>query len=194
LTLPAWFSAALPVYGLAALFAAMVLEGPLATVLGAFLAARGLFGLGQIYLLALAADLSGDTLLYILGRLGRIPPRLWRGTKGLRRRKRALWLQAHLHEHAARLLVTGKLTHALGFLVLIASGAARLPFLPFLGWNLLAALPKTALFTLAGYFGGAFYQHIDFYLWLFSCIAFCGLVIAIGAWVRFRIVPYLPED
>ncbi|TDR79926.1 DedA family protein [Paludibacterium purpuratum] len=194
MTLTAWLPAALPVYGQPALFAAMVLEGPLATVLGAFLASRGLISLPQVYLLAIAADLAGDTLLYVLGRLGRVPTRLWRGARGLRRRRRALWLQAHLRQHAGRLLIAGKWTHALGFLVLIAAGAARLPFLPFLGWNLMATLPKAALFALLGFFGGAAYQRIDVYLWLFGCTAFAALLVVAGAWLRYRILPYLPED
>ncbi|MBV8045775.1 MAG: VTT domain-containing protein [Paludibacterium sp.] len=194
LTSPAWLSAALSVYGLPALFAAMVLEGPLATALGAFLAAQGFFHLSQVYLLAIAADLTGDSLLYLLGRLGRVPARLWRGARGWHRRRRALWLQAHLQRHAGRLLVMGKLTHALGFLILIAAGAARLPFLSFLGWNLLATLPKSALFAVVGFFGGAAYQRLDFYLWLFSTAALAGLFATACAWLRYRVRPYFPED
>ena len=87
--LPVWLAAAVPLYGLPALFAAMVLEGPLATVLAAFFASRGLLGISQVFLLALAADLTGDTLYYLLGRMGRVPACLWHGDKGARRRKRA---------------------------------------------------------------------------------------------------------
>ncbi|WP_215782111.1 DedA family protein [Paludibacterium sp. B53371] len=192
--LAAWLPAALPLYGWPALFAAMVLEGPLATVLAGFMAAQGLVSLPGIGLLAVLADLSGDTLLYMLGRQGRVPSRVWRGRRGLLRRKRALWLQAHLRQHAGRLLVAGKLTHAMGFLVLIAAGAARLPFLPFLGWNLLATLPKVAIFAGLGYFGGAAFQRIDHALWLFSCLAGAGLLLAAWLWIRYHILPHLPEE
>ena len=45
-------------------------------------------------------------------------------------------------------------TQALGSLVLYFAGAIRMPFARFMAWNLLATVPKTALFELVGYFLG----------------------------------------
>lgn len=181
-----WISSSIADYGYAALFAASMLEGPIATVIGAFLASQGLLELSGVYATVVLGDLSGDLLYYGIGRLGR---RRWRGVFSLRRQRHLAALQAYLHKHAGKTLLVGKLTHAAGFLVLLAAGASRIPLQRFLGYNLLGTLLKSAAFALLGYFAGAAYHRIDTYLWLASCaaISLTGLVAGILLRRRFTL-------
>jgi membrane protein DedA with SNARE-associated domain len=181
-------------HGYFALFAVMMLEGPLASVAGAFLAAAGLLRIEIVFALALLGDLAGDALLYAIGRYSRMAGCCWHWQGISRLRPRLQHLKLRFHTHPGRILIAGKLTHAAGFLVLLAAGAARLPFLPFLGFNLLATLPKASFFLLLGYFAGAAYRRIDFYLWLFSCLSFALIAAGCIVFVRRRLKSFSPEE
>ncbi len=188
-----WVSSSIASYGYAALFAAAVLEGPIATVIGAFLASQGLLEPSGVYATVVLGDLAGDLLYYWAGRFGSQPGRRWRSRLSLGRRRHLEALQAHLHRHAGKTLLFGKLTHAAGFLVLIAAGAAQVPLPRFLGYNLLGTLLKSAAFVLLGYFAGAAYHRIDTYLWLASCAVIALIGIAAGVLLRRRYLPDLSE-
>jgi membrane protein DedA with SNARE-associated domain len=179
-----WISSGIADYGYMALFAAAALEGPIATVIGAFLASQGLLEPSGIYATVVLGDLAGDLLYYGIGRFGSLHGRRWRGALGPRRRRHLAVLQAYLHKHAGKTLLIGKLTHAAGFLVLLAAGAARIPLQRFLAYSLLGTLFKSAAFVLLGYFAGAAYHRIDSYLWLASCAAFVLICVAAGVLLR----------
>lgn len=179
-----WISSGIASYGYAALFAASMLEGPIATVIGAFLASQGLLEPGGVYATVVLGDLAGDLVYYGVGRFGSMVRRRWRGALGLNRRRQLAVLQAYLHQHAGKTLLIGKLTHAAGFLVLLAAGAARIPLRRFLAYSLLGTLLKSAAFVLLGYFAGAAYHRIDSYLWLASCAVLALACVAAGVLLR----------
>lgn len=188
-----WLHSAVSSYGYIALFLAMVAEGPIATVVAAFLASSGLLRIDAVFALAVAGDLTGDMLLYGLGRFGLVP-----GWRRLRRpdsprQRQFARLKAHFEANAARFLVIGKLTHAAGFIVLLAAGAARVPMRLFVGCNLLATLPKAALFCALGFFAGSAYRRIDFYLWLVSCCVFVVIAGCAAVYLR-RHAKLFPEE
>lgn len=146
-------------YGLVVLAPLAVLEGPIVTVIAAWLASQGLLGLPSVFVVVVAADLIGDGLLYGLGRgaLGRVSPR-WRKGLGLRPNRMAALVET-FHSKGGRVLLAAKWTHAAGLPVLVAAGAARMPFWRFLQFNLLATVPKSLLFMIIGYtFGSAHAQ------------------------------------
>lgn len=179
------------IYGYAALFIAALVEGPMASVIGAFLASRGLLDLGGVYLISVLGDMGGDMILYGVGRSSRLARAFLRKRLDVAEHHRLLSLWQGFQTHPGRVLVTAKLTHAAGFLVLLSAGAARIPLKVFLGFNFLATLPKSAVFVLLGYFAGAAYNHIDFYLWLFSCGVILALVIGCLYYAR-RVVKLEP--
>lgn len=193
MTTPDWIASAISTYGYAALFLATVVEGPIATVIGAFLAAQGLLQVDLVYAIAVAGDLVGDLLFYLVGRSGKLGGHVGWNRLNERRRKRLAVLREQLRAHPAGPLLLGKLTHAAGFLVLLAAGAARVPIVPFLGFNLLGTLPKVALFVLIGYFAGAAYNRIDTYLWIASCALFVVVLLGIGLYLRRRLALDPPE-
>ncbi|HEY0207735.1 DedA family protein [Acerihabitans sp.] len=182
--MPEWILTAISSYGYAALFIAVLVEGPMATVFGAALASQGLLHIGGVFAVSVAGDLTGDVILYGLGRSGRVTTSLLGRRFGLRDGGRLAPFLARFRAHPGRILVTAKLTHAAGFLVLLSAGAAKIPFWLFLGFNLLATLPKSGLFVLLGWIAGAAWARIDFWLWLFSCVFLAALGIAVLIYLR----------
>jgi membrane protein DedA with SNARE-associated domain len=171
-------------HGLWLMFPLAVVEGPIITVIGGALARAGVLPVAGIYLVAVIGDLAGDAVMYGLGRLAPwLPPRL-RARLGLRP-DRLDRLAAHFRVRGGITLVIGKLTHSAGFAVLVAAGAARMPFGRFLAINLAATLPKAAALLLLGYALGAAAGRVDDAILVASLamLALLGL-----AWVAVRLL------
>ncbi|SFQ56385.1 DedA family protein [Donghicola eburneus] len=160
-----------------------VLEGPIVSVISAWLAQRGLFDLTQLILVLVLADLAGDALLYALGRWGlHLLPATWLRRVGLREGRLRLMSRKFGHQ-GGRILTLGKLTHVAGAAVLVAAGLARMPFAAFMLYNTLATIPKTLAFVALGYLIGHTYRLI--YLWLSnaSLAVLAAMAIALAAWM-----------
>lgn len=147
--------------GLAVLAPVAVIEGPIVTVIAAWLASQGLMSLWAVIAVVVAADLVGDVGLYALGRwgIGRLPAR-WLARIGLTR-DRLEGLTDHFEGRGGRTLLLGKITHSAGFAVLAAAGMAKMPMLRYLLFNLLGTVPKSLLFAGLGYAFGAAYASIN---------------------------------
>jgi membrane protein DedA with SNARE-associated domain len=172
-------------YGLWILAPVSVIEGPIATVIAAWLAHQGYLNIVAVYLVCVLGDLVGDSLLYAVGRFGAgsLPPRLsrWLGMTTARQ----IALTEHFRTMGGRTLLFGKWTHSAGMAILIASGMAQMGFGRYLWFNLLGTLPKTLIFTLVGYFLGATYGLIDTYIYQGSLILL-GLMVLIAGTCLFR--------
>lgn len=141
-------------HGLWLLFVLTVIEGPVVTLIGAAMAGRGLLDPVAVFGVALAGDLAGDAVLYAIGRLS---PRLTQRLGGPRAdaaRARISGLGAMMQAHGWQVIALGKLTHVAGFAVILAAGAARLPFRLFLLVSAAATLPKVGALMLAGWIAG----------------------------------------
>lgn len=171
-------TAFLAAHGLWLLGPVALVEGPLATLVAGALAGKGTLSLGGVITVATLADLAGDSVLWLVGRhlRHRIPRRF------IRRLHPTIPL-SDLRRNAGRILVFGKLTHCLGAPLLVASGMARVPFLPFLGFNLAATIPKITAFALLGW---AFGTTIGQCSWLVpASLAVFALTLATAfLWLR----------
>lgn len=146
------------------LFPLVVVEGPIATVLAGFLASVGQLNLLLTYGVIVVADVTGDSLYYAFGRYG--------GRKFIERWGRFVGIkmqavermEKHFKQHAGKTLVIGKVTHAVGAVVLVAGGIAKVPFWKFVWYNLLPTIPKSLLLLLLGFYFGQAYAKINTYL------------------------------
>ncbi len=131
------------------------------TVFAAFLAAQGILDVFAVAATVIAGDLAGDVLIYGVGRwlLGRLPWRL--SIRSQASRNRIKLLCTDITRRAGHFLLIGKLTHAVGFAVLLAAGAARIRISVFVFYNLLGTLPKSCLLVVIGYFFGRFYLDLS---------------------------------
>lgn len=165
-------------HGLWLLAPIAVLEGPIVTVIAAWLASQGILNLWAVIAIVTAADLVGDVGLYALGRwgLGRMPARL-RIRLGLTDERLAS-AAAHFEGRGGRTLLFGKITHSAGFAVLIAAGIARMPVARFFWFNLLGTVPKSLAFVALGYAVGQSYASIDG--WITKGTLIMGAVLIAG--------------
>lgn len=172
-------------YGLWILAPFAIIEGPIATVLAAYLAHEGYMNVVAVFVVCVAGDLIGDALLYLVGRYGagRLPPAITQRLGMTQARKLAL--TQHFTAKGGRTLMFAKITHSAGLPILIASGMARMNFTLYMWYNLLGTLPKTAFLVLIGYYFGAAYGLIDAYIYRIS-LALLFLVIVGGGYYMWR--------
>ena len=172
-------------HGLTLLAPLSILEGPIVSILGGYLAGQGLLNLWAVLIVVVIGDLAGDALLYVVGRRGgrllpaRLRERLFQRNAGLQAR-----LIREIEDHGTRLLVIGKLTHGAGFAVLLAAGAARFPFLRFVLINLLATLVKSAALVGLGWWLGDRWQHAEVWMDRAIVLAVVLTVVAVGLWLH----------
>ena len=144
------------------LFPLAVVEGPIVTVIAAYLASLGYLEVPKVYFVVVLADLVGDTVLFVLGRF-------WHrltSTGGALRfgvdDQRLARLEDHFRLHGGRTLLFGKLTHSAGFLILLAAGASGMSLLRFIYYNFLGTIPKSLFFIFIGYTFGYAYSGVRF--------------------------------
>ncbi|OCX66809.1 hypothetical protein BFP70_01255 [Thioclava sp. SK-1] len=174
--------ALLSTHGLMLVGGLAIVEGPIVTVLAAWLASQGIFDIWRLLIVVIVADVLGDIVYYLIGRrgLGIVPAR-WRSRLGLDQ-KRLRKMLRHFRAKGGRTLVMGKLTHSAGAAILVAAGIARMPFVPFLMYNFIASIPKSAAFVALGYFVGSAYARIDGWIARGSLILLIALVVAGAVW------------
>ncbi|MBU6297577.1 MAG: DedA family protein [Alphaproteobacteria bacterium] len=171
-------------YGYLALFIAVAVEGPIMTIIGAFVAGQGYLDIVAVYAVAAAGDLFGDLVYYGVGRLGQrgAPAKVWR-IFGLTSERLAHAVR-YIERHGAKILLFAKYTQT-GFLILPASGAARMPIEKFLWYNTLGTIPKSFALVLIGYYFGYAYKSIDNYFTKVSLLFF-GTLCIVGAYFMIR--------
>ena len=164
-----------------------VIEGPIVTVIAAYLAKLGYMQIFAVYAVCVLGDLIGDAMYYWIGRLGpALLPETWLTRLGMTQ-ARKLSLEGHFASKGGRTILLGKWTHSAGLPIMLASGAARMNFSAYMAYNLLGTLPKTALFTLVGWFIGSAYAAVDTWIWRISLGLVVGLaVVLLAIWQRRR--------
>lgn len=175
-------------HGLLILTPLALLEGPVVTAIGAWLASLGLLDIRAVLVCVILADLAGDCLTYAAGRWlpGRVSPRL-AARLGLGRARMARLMRA-FRAKGGRIIVMGKLTHAAGFAVLLAAGMAKMPFWRFFAINFLATLPKSLAIAAIGYSFGA---AIDLIRQGFAVWTLAGLAV-LAVWLGLRLFRKTP--
>lgn len=136
----------------ASLFFGFVLPGEIAVVLGGVLASRGTVGLGSVMACAIGGAILGDFIGFLIGRhfgaalLARRFPKKWPPVRG--------WI----NRLGAPAVFFGRSTAFLRAVVPTAAGAARMPPLRFVLWNVMGGVAWGTGFTLIGYFAGEGYE------------------------------------
>jgi membrane-associated protein len=139
------------------LFPLTVVEGPSISSLAGFFCSLGYANLYLVFPIIVVGDLTGDCLWYAAGRWGRRGfGARWGKFFGITP-ERLLRIERHFEKHSGKTLVLGKLTHAVGSLVLVGAGVARVRPRRFIVFNLLATIPKSLVLLLVGYFFGQAY-------------------------------------
>jgi membrane protein DedA with SNARE-associated domain len=103
-------------------------EGPLSTLLGAAAATAGILDIRLVFAATVVGNITGDTLWYMLGYVGKLDVVLrltrWMGVE----RRHLARLEREMHAHAAKLIVFAKLAYGLIVPTLLSAGMARVPW------------------------------------------------------------------
>jgi membrane protein DedA with SNARE-associated domain len=153
-------------YSYLILFPLVVVEGPVVTIISGFLVSLGFMDFAPTYLTIVTADLTGDFLYYSAGRWW-----LNKTYKGILNffnidMKVVHKLELAIKKNKGPFLFFGKLSHALGGLILFAAGSAEIPIKEFMWFNFWATLPKSLILLAVGYYFGStvsnFKKYLDF--------------------------------
>ena len=106
----------------------VLIEGPIATLLGAVAAASGVLNPYLVFVAASVGNLSADTLWYLLGYTGRIEWLVEHGRWLGIRRVHIERLKADMHAHARAILFIAKITASFSIPALVTAGLTRVPW------------------------------------------------------------------
>lgn len=153
-------------YSYLVLFPLVVIEGPVVTIIAGFLVSLGFMDFLPTYMTIVAGDLTGDFIYYSAGRW-------W-----LNRTYKSVLkffnininlvhkLEEGLKKNRGPFLFFGKLSHALGGIILFAAGSVEIPLREFMWFNFLATLPKSLILLAVGFYFGStvssFRRALDF--------------------------------
>lgn len=150
------------------LFPVMVIEGPIITIIAGFLSSLKLLNPIIVYIVVVAADITGDFIYYAIGRWGRENfINRWGKYIGLNTEKIEK-LEGYFEKHTKKTLIFGKLSHAVGAPILVAAGIVKLPLWEFIRFNFWATLPKSFIFLMIGFYFGQAYVKLSKYLDYFT--------------------------
>lgn len=136
-------------------------EGPIATLLGAFAASAGVMRPVWVFAAAATGNLTADTLWYSLGYMGKSEWLIRWGRFFHLRREQVLRLQGEVRQHALKLIFVGKLTASLSIPALIATGLAKVPVRRWIAALLLGEMIWTGGLVIAGYKLGESLRQIE---------------------------------
>ena len=169
-------------------FLLSIIEGPIVTIIGAFLVSIGYLHILPLYILAVLGDLVGDLIHYAIGHFSK--KRFTRtGTLFGISKEKILKVESHFGDHGGKTIFFGKISHSLGFVILVAAGLVGMPLGEFLFYNLLGTLPKSLVLIGIGYYFGSAYQSIDSYITYIGMGLFIILIVGIGIWYIRKIEP-----
>lgn len=128
----------------------VLVEGPAATVFGGSLVGAGLVAFWPVLLIVVAAEVTADSGLYLLGRLGARPrvARLLRrlGLTAARHER----LTAMLNDDLPRVVAGAKAVDLAAVPAFLAAGLARVPYRRFVSWTAAASTVRAVLLLAVG--------------------------------------------
>jgi membrane protein DedA with SNARE-associated domain len=106
----------------------VVIEGPIATLLGAAAASAGLMRPILVFIVAAFGNLTADSLWYSLGYAGKIETALRLGRRMGIRQELLESLEKGMQNHAAKIMLMAKLTMSFMIPSLLAAGLVKVPW------------------------------------------------------------------
>ena len=129
----------------------VLVEGPIATLLGAAAASAGFMNPYFVFVTASLANLTADMLWYGLGYLGKTEWIVRYGGLLRIRRGHVVRLTKDMHKHARKLLLMAKLTISVAVPVLITTGLAKVPWRRWFGVVFLGEMIWTGSLVFLGF-------------------------------------------
>jgi len=148
-----------------------------------FLAGRAILELRWVYVVVVLSAVSGDCCGFFIGRHGgqRIIARLATRFETIRHRYERL--QLFFHTHGSKAVFMARFIAGVRFMAGPMAGAAGMPFLRFLGWNVLGAIVWCSIVVTIGYLvGDQLYRVAEVAHSVQRWIALAALLICLAFW------------
>lgn len=155
------------------IFLGALIEGPAVGLITGLLVKLKVVNLLLAYLMHVSGDFVADCFYYLVGYHGGkkfLPHALGFLKFSLEDAEKAKRI---LHRHPKKIIILGKITHVLGFPILIGMGLAHYPWYKFILFNLIATLIKSAILVFLGYYFASLWMNINN---IFSLIALFGSI------------------
>jgi membrane protein DedA with SNARE-associated domain len=152
-------------------------------LVGGFLAGRGDLDLKLVYLVCVMSAVTGDSCGFFVGRHGgqRIITRLASRFSTIRHRYERL--QIFFHTHGSKAVFMARFIAGVRFMAGPMAGAAGMPFVRFLGWNVLGAIVWCTTVVTIGYLvGDELYRVAEMAHHAQRWIALAALLLCVGFW------------
>jgi membrane protein DedA with SNARE-associated domain len=149
-----------------------------------FLAGHGLLDLEWVYVVAVASAVAGDCSGFMIGRTGgqHLLERL--AARFVYVRQRIAQLRLFFDQHGSKAVFMARFITGARFLAGPMAGAAGMPFLRFLGWNVMGALVWCSLMVTIGYLlGDEVWRAVQLVHWSVRWIALAVALVALAAYL-----------
>lgn len=141
----------------------MIIEGPIVTVIAAFLASLGVLNIVLVYFLALLGNILGDLNYYAIGRFGRERFIKKYGKYIGLHEKHIEYLEQYYKNHFLKTIFIAKITEAPVIPTLVAAGLAKVDMKKYLLLTSAIEVPKVFIIVIIGFYFGKFYTTIEGY-------------------------------
>lgn len=148
-------------YGYWLMLPLMIIEGPIATIIAATLAALGAFNVYIVLIFSIAGDMLGDIILYGLGYkygLGfvRHAGKYIGITENLVNR-----MEKYFEHHGGKTIFIVKSTTGLCWATFTAAGIVKMDFKKFVKYSFLGGIVWSSFLVIMGYFYGYLWREIS---------------------------------
>lgn len=166
--------------GYTLMFVLMLIEGPVVTAAGAFVAAFSYFHLWIVFVLSVLANLIPDAAYYAMGYWGRHNFIDKYGHYFGLTKERMAAAEKFSKEHTGKSLFAIKMIPFMATPGLIAVGASKMDIRKYIFWCIVITIPSSLGYLLLGYYFGAAYGTIDRYLHLGYYLIAAAIIILIA--------------
>lgn len=183
--------------GYSTLFIIMVIEGPIASIIGAFLASLGFFNITAIFFLSLFGDILGDMILYAIG--------YWGGEKSLKKAQKILKIRdktieklfRFFRKHGIKTIFVVKSTTGLCWITFVAAGVFKMKFSRFFQGSFFGGIIWSIFLVSVGYFFGYAFLEIEKYIRYAGIIifaSFIAVIIAITIFKKYQLQKFFSKN
>lgn len=165
------------------MFFIMIIEGPMITIIIAFLASQGLFDILVVFSLSILGDFIGDIFFYYIGKYFGLDFIDKFGKYFRISYERFRKINKLLKKHGGKVLFMSKSTTGLGIATFIAAGIVDMDMQKFMKFSILGGIVWSTFLICIGYFFGYLYEEISVYI---SWSRWSIIIIAIIFIIAFR--------
>lgn len=160
----------------------VVVEGPIATLVGAAAASAGFMRPIPVFIACAAGNLIADSLWYSLGYMGKMDWVLAFAKRMKIDQRHLERLEDNLHEHAVKVILLAKLTVSLVIPTLIAAGLIKAPWRKWFPPVFIGEMVWTTTLMLVGYYATEAIKRVEQGVEYFALIGSIAFLIFLLWW------------